>query len=289
MMRHPRVLLSLLPLLIPFAAIFLGGIIITVLQSLGILMFSYHYDDIFFGYRELLTDRWFVESALFSLYVAATATTIAIIFGTLFAYLIWRLPHRYHGRTVIYKVPLILPHIAVGFMAVILLAKTGVLAALSYQLGLIDSFTQFPDLLYRASGIDIIGAYVYKETPFVMVLVYAMLSRFESRLMDCAKMLGASPTRIFFTLILPFLMPAINTSFIILFIFSFGGFDLPFVLGDSYPGMISIRIYDYFFHKDLALRPVAMAMLTLIFLMSLGFIIAYLKIAGKMMPAARKL
>lgn len=288
-MRRVYILCSLLPLLLPFLAIIGGGLLITGLQSFGLFMFSYTYEDMFFAYKELFTDSWFVESAMFSLYVALTATLISIVLGTLFAYLIWKLPGRYHSRTVIYKIPLILPHIAVGFIAVILLSKTGILSSIAYQLGFIDSFESFPNLLYTRSGIDLIIAYIYKETPFVMVMVYAILSRFDRRLIDTAGMLGASTLRSFFTLILPFIMPVLNTTFIILFIFSFGGFDLPFVLGDSYPGMITIRIYEYFFQKDMAMRPVAMAMLTLVFTFSLIFIFTYLKFSSRLERGVRKL
>jgi putative spermidine/putrescine transport system permease protein len=154
---------------------------------------------------------------------------------------------------------------------------------------LIDSFEGFPDLLYTLSGIDLISAYIYKETPFVMVMVYAMLVRFDRRQIDAARMLGAGRLRIFYSLILPFILPAINTTFIILFLFTFGGFDLPFVLGDSYPGMLSIRIYDYYFQKDLALRPVAMAMLSLIFVFSLLFIALYLRLSARLARGVRKL
>ena len=288
-MRRFFILFNLLPLLIPFLAIIGGGLLVTTLQSLGLLMFSYQYEDMLFAYKELFADTWFVRSAIFSLYVALSATLISIVLGTLFAYMVWRLPARYHSRTVIYKIPLILPHIAVGFIAVIVLSKTGILSSMAYQLGIIHSFESFPNLLYTRSGIDLILAYIYKETPFVMVMVYAILSRFDKRLMETASMLGASRPRIFFTLILPFIMPILNTTFIILFIFSFGGFDLPFVLGDSYPGMITIRIYEYFFQKDMALRPVAMAMLTLVFSFSLLFIFTYLKLSSRLEKGVRKL
>ena len=288
-MRRLYIFCSLLPLLIPFLGIIGGGLLITALQSFGLFMFSYTYDDMLFAYKELFADTWFLQSALYSLYVAFVSTLISLIIGTFFAYLIWKLPGRYHSRTVIYKIPLILPHIAVGFIAVILLSKTGILASLSYQLGIIDSFESFPSLLYTGAGIDLIAAYIYKETPFVMVMVYAILSRFDRRLLETASMLGASPLRCFFSLILPFIMPVINTTFIILFIFSFGGFDLPFVLGDSYPGMITIRIYEYFFQKDIVLRPVAMAMLTQVFIFSLIFIFVYLKISTRLEKGVRKL
>lgn len=288
-MRRINVILSLLPLLLPFLAIIGGGLLVTGLQSFGLVMFSYEYEDMLFAYKRLFSDSWFLESAVFSLYVALSATLISIVFGTLFAYMIWKLPGRYHSSTVIYKIPLILPHIGVGFVAVILLSKTGVFSSFAYQLGLIDSFESFPNLLYTRSGIDLILAYVYKETPFVMVMVYAILSRFDRRIIETAGMLGASPVRSFFTLVLPFIMPVLNTTFIILFIFSFGGFDLPFVLGDSYPGMITIRIYEYFFQKDMALRPIAMAMLTLVFSFSLIFIFTYLKFSSRLEKGVRKL
>ncbi|MDP3478653.1 MAG: ABC transporter permease subunit [Desulfoprunum sp.] len=288
-MRRTQLTLRLLPLLLPILVVFGCGLTITVLQSFGLLMFSYTYDDLFFAYRELFADSWFLRSAAFSLYVALASSSLSIVLGTALAYAIWKLPVRQRHFTIIYKIPLVLPHIAVGFLAVVLLAKTGIVSAIAYHLALIDSFEHFPDLLYTPSGIDLISAYIYKETPFVMVMVYAMLVRFDRRQIDTARMLWAGGMRIFFSLILPFIMPAINTTFIILFIFTFGGFDLPFVLGDSFPGMLSIRIYDYFFQKDIALRPVAMAMLTLIFGFSLIFIAIYLRLSARLAREVRKL
>lgn len=288
-MRQNQLTLRLLPLLLPFLLVFGCGLVITVLQSFGLLMFSYSYADPFFAYRQLFADSWFLDSAAFSLYVAFAGSSLSIILGTVLAYAVWNLPERLRTFTIIYKIPLILPHIAVGFLAVLFLSKTGIISAGAYHLGLIESFDGFPDLLYTASGIDLISAYMYKETPFVMVMVYAMLVRFDRRQIDTARMLGAGRLRIFFSLVLPFIMPAINATFIILFIFTFGGFDLPFVLGDSYPGMLSIRIYEYFFEKDIALRPVAMAMLTLVFCFSLVFIAIYLRLSARMVREVRKL
>ena len=264
-MRRTELLLRLLPLLLPFAAVIGCGLTITLLQSFGLLMFSYSYDDLFFAYRELFADSWFLRSAAFSLYVAFASSSLSIVLGTVLAYAVWRLPARRRQLTIIYKIPLVLPHIAVGFLAVLFLAKTGIVSAVAYRLGLIESFEGFPGLLYTPSGIDLISAYVYKETPFVMVMVYAMLVRFDRRLIDTARMLGSGALRIFFSLI------------------------LPFVLGDSFPGMLSIRVYDYFFQKDIALRPVAMAMLTLIFGFSLAFIAVYLRLSARLAREVRKL
>jgi putative spermidine/putrescine transport system permease protein len=288
-MRRIHLLLHFLPLLLPFLLVFGGGIAITMLQSFGIFVFSYGYGDPFFAYRQLFIDSWFLRSSIFSLYVALASSSLSITCGTFLAYVIWNMPERFRLFAGIYKIPLILPHIAVGFLAVLFLSKTGILPSIAFHLALIDSFEEFPDLLYTPAGIDLISAYLYKETPFVMVMVYAMLVRFDRRQIDNARMLGAGRVRIFFALILPFIMPAINTTFVILFVFTFGGFDLPFVLGDSYPGMVSLRIYEYFFQKDLLQRPVAMAMLTLIFIFSLFFIALYLRLAAGLARGVRKI
>jgi len=278
-----------MPLLLPFIAVFGCGLIVTTLQSFGFLMFSYSYEDVFFAYRELFSDSWFVSSALFSLYVSLAASMISVCIGVFLSYQLWQLPVKYHNWLVIYKIPLILPHIAIGFLAVILLAKTGVISSVMYRFGVINDFSQFPSLLYSSTGLDLILAYVYKETPFVMVLVYGVLCRFDQRRIETAKMFGASGIRIFFSLVLPFLMPVINTAIIILFVFTFGGFDLPFVVGDSYPGMLSLRVYEYFFQKDIALRPIAMAILTIMFVFSLVFIGLYLRVSQRLEMGARKL
>jgi putative spermidine/putrescine transport system permease protein len=281
--------LRLSPLLLPFVAVFGCGLLITLLQSFGIWMFSYRYEDMLFAYKELFGSRWFYQSALFSLYVAAISATIAVVLGTLLAYQLWRLPQRLHTILAMYKIPLILPHIGVGFLAVILLAKTGVFSAILHSLGLLETFAAFPNLLYGSYGVDLIGAYVYKETPFVMIMIYGMLCRLDRRLLDTGHMLGASSLRIFFSLVVPYLLPIINTSFIILFVYSFGAFDLPFILGDSYPGMLAIRVYEYFFQKDLVMRPLAMALLSLMFLFSTLFIVGYLHFVRRVALEVRKL
>lgn len=286
-MQSGAILMRLLPL-VPVTLVFGCGIAVTVLQSMGLLMFSYSYDDLWFAYRQLLADWWFWQSAGYSLYIAAASSGLSCVFGTAFAYALWKMPEPYRRRALVYKVPLILPHIVVGFLATLILAQTGVLASLAHQLGWISSHEEFPQLLYSRAGIDLISAYVYKETPFCILMVYAMLVRFDKRQVETARMLGAGRLRIFFTLILPFLLPAINTTLLILFVFTLGGFDLPFVIGDSSPGMISLRVYDYFFHRDLVERPIAMAMLSMLLFFSLVFIVFYLRLSAHLSREVRK-
>ncbi len=280
---------GLLTILIPFMLLFLAGILMTVLQSFCLLDYGYRYPSALFAYSMLFKDSWFIRSWLFSLYTAFVSAAAATAAGTVLASWIWSLPVRMQRLAFLHRIFLILPHISVAFIIIILLSKTGVVASIFYHAGIISSPAGFPPLVFSGNGIDIIAGYTVKEIPFVMVLITGMLAKLDSRQADTARMLGAGPFMIFTRVIMPFIMPVVNTSFIILFIYSFGAFDLPFILGDSYPGMLSMRIYEYYFQRDLYYRPVAMAILTLVFLFSIVFIIIYSRIVGRISNDVRKI
>jgi len=273
-----KIILYLLPLLIPFCVIFMSGIFLAVMQSMGIFVFSYTYPEYFFAYRELFSQGWFYHSLALTLFVSLSSSLISVIGGIYISYKIWKLPESLKKWGILTKIPLILPHITVGFIVILLFSRSGFFSSLSNFIGLTESMEGFPLILYSRLGIDIILAGVYKETPFAVIMIYAVLSRLDKRLIETAQMLGAESRQIFTGIIIPHLMPVISTVFIILFIYNIGSFEIPYVLGSSNPGMLSIRIFDYFFQKDLSMRPFAMAMLVIILLFSTLFIYIYSRV-----------
>ncbi len=132
-------------------------------------------------------------------------------------------------------------------------------------------------------------AYVFKEVPFVIILALAVLRRMDPRLVETARMLGAKPTAVFLRVVLPHMLPALHTAFIILFLYGFGAFDIPFLLGESSPAMLSIETYNLYFRRDLVNRPTAMAILVCMFLFSAVFIVLYTRIAARISGKDRKL
>jgi putative spermidine/putrescine transport system permease protein len=282
-------ILKLSPLALPYLALFCGGIFLTVCQSFGLLTPLPYPGGMSDAYLELLTDSSFFASLVFSLGVAAVSAASAVTIGTLLAYRIWKLPGRLATVALVYKIPLILPHIAVAFVVLVFWSQSGILASAAHQLGLIRSMTEFPNVLYSGWGIGMILAYTLKGTPFAMLLVMAMLVRFDARQIQTAAMLGASGLRIFFSIVLPRLAPAMHTGFIILFLYSFGAFDIPYILSESRPGMLSNQVYNLYFKHDLARRPEAMAILTIMFCFAVLFIIAYSKVVRRLEDGVRKL
>lgn len=283
-----RTLLKLSPLLIPLALLFLGGLAMTVAQSLGFWLPVPHEGGLFAAYEELLRPH-ILASAAHSLWVAAVATAISVALGAVLAYLIWRLPERLERLSVVYKVPLILPHIAVAFIVLIFWSQSGIMASIGHHLGLVNTVQDFPSVIHGGSGAGMILAYVYKEVPFVIILAFAVLKRLDPRLVQTAAMLGAGPATIFFRVALPHMRPALHTASIILFLYAFGAFDIPFLLSESSPGMLSMEVYNLYFRRDLINRPVAMAILVCMVIFSLGFIVAYTRIAARLSGKDRKL
>jgi putative spermidine/putrescine transport system permease protein len=102
-------------------------------------------------------------------------------------------------------------------------------------------------------------------------------------------MLGASGARVFCSIVVPHVRPALEAAFIILFLYAFGAYDIPALLSESSPGMLSITVFDLFFQRDLALRPQAMALLVAMFLFAAAFIWAYVRLAAKLSSRERKL
>ncbi|KPJ88484.1 MAG: ABC transporter permease [Spirochaetes bacterium DG_61] len=283
------VYLKLSPLLLPFAVIFSTGIFLAFLQSLGYFLPIPVQGGLFAAYRSLFRSLWFYQDFAFTLYCAFCSALLSVSVGTALAYGIWRLPIGLQKIGVLTKIPLILPHIAVAFIVLMFFSKTGYISSFLFQAGIIESAEEFPPILFGGRGWGIILAYVYKEVPFVVLLVSSVLKKFEYARILTAQMLGASRLTVFFRVVFPFLTPVVNTSFIILFLYSFGAFDIPFLLGESHPGMLSIQVYNLYFKRDLMNRPSAMAILVVMFLFSLVFIYLYSRLAARLEREGRKL
>lgn len=281
-------LLKFSPLLAPFLLLFVGGLALAVAQSFGLwLPFPYEGGRLD-AYRALL-QPYLLASIGFSVYVALASAAASVGIGAVLSYGVWRLPRRLETAAVVYKVPLILPHIAVAFIILVFWTKSGFVASVGHHLGLVDTPADFPSVLYSGNGLGMILAYVYKEVPFVVILCHAALKRLDPRLVQTAHMFGARETHVFRAAVLPHLRNSLHTAFLILFLYTFGAFDIPFLLGESTPGMLSIEVYNLYFRKQLADRPTAMAVLVLMLLFSAVFIVLYTKVAARLSSRERKL
>ncbi len=288
-MKKHRLFLHLAPLLIPYVSLFCAGVILAGVQSLGIGSPVPLHAGVGAAYARLFHASWFYEMVGFSLYVAVVSAILATGGGTLIACGIWGMPEFFKRMSGVYRMTLILPHSAIGFIILVFCSRTGLLASLAHALGMIVSPEEFPDILYGRYGLGVIAAYTYKGIPFAILMVLGLLAGFDRRLFTCARMLGGGRVRIFFRILLPAIAPAMHSVFIILFLYAFGAFDIPYLLGASRPGMLSIEVYNLYFNRDLVNRPLAMAILMLMFVFSVFFIMMYTRVVASLGERERKL
>jgi putative spermidine/putrescine transport system permease protein len=269
--------LMLVPVMIPILGIFVSGLIMGLMQSfghfsaIGLTEFTLKY------YKDVLTDKDFLLSLRFSLYISLLSSIIAVIVGVLLAYSILRSKYKKGIEDVIYKLPIIVPHSVAALLVYNVLAQSGILPRLLYNLGIISNQTSFPSLIFDRKGIGIITAYLWKEIPFIAMLVYTVLSNINDKLSEAALNLGANRRQVFWHILLPLIMPTILSSFIIIFAFSFGAFEVPYLLGPTSPKTLPVKAYIEYTNPDLTHRPYTMAINMILTLCSLVLVWLYTK------------
>ncbi len=263
----PYLLLS--PILFILITIFVSGIIMGFIQSLGyfkavgLTQFSLQY------YKDVLGSKGFLSSLSFSLYTAFTSSIIAIVCGVLLSYAILQIKGKKEVVESLYRVPVIVPHIVSVLLIYNILSQSGLIPRIFYEAGLINDHSQFPSVLYEGNGVGIIMAYLWKEIPFVALTTYTILSKVSNKLSDVARNLGGNKRQVFFYVLLPLIAPSVFSSFIIIFAFSFGAYEVPLLLGPTQPKALSVQAFIQYSSPILANRPYAMVYNILITLIAL--------------------
>jgi putative spermidine/putrescine transport system permease protein len=281
----PYLLLS--PMLLILLGIFVTGIVLGLLQSFGYFKAIGLTDFTLKYYKEVLTDSNFLSSLKFSLYTSIVSSIIAVVFGVLLAYSIVQLKGKKETVEFLYRIPIAVPHIVAALLVYNIFSQTGILPRILFQMGLIKDQAQFPSLLYEPNGVGIIAAYIWKEIPFVALTTYTVLSNVSRKLSDVAYNLGANKKQVFFYVLLPLIMPSVLSSFIIIFAFSFGAYELPLLLGPTQPKALPVQAFIEYSNPVLQNRPYAMVYNMLITLIAVILTWLYYKAFEKVFKYTR--
>lgn len=220
------------------------------------------------------------DSLWYTLRVAALSSLGACAVGTAIAVCL-----AYVGRASAWlrlstQWPLGIPHVVAGYMVLTLLAPTGLIARLLHAVGVAAEPGQMPAWSHDAFGWGIISAYVFKESPFVAVLVYPLVGAAVRRLQEAAAPLGATPLQAFRHMVWPLIRPGVLATGLIVFAYTVGAFEIPYVLGRTYPRALPVLAYQKYTSIDLADRPVAMALAVLLTAIAGAAAAAWLRVAG---------
>lgn len=192
----------------------------------------------------------YVWSMFSTLVFAIPASMIQMVLGVAIALLLVRIT-RFASiwRSLIF-IPMMTPPIMIGIAWKLMLLPTGgFVNGLFVGAGVFSEPVSFLGQMPYAM-FSLIIADTWQWTPFVALLSYAAIKSLPDDIRQAAYMDGASPTRTFFSVELPLLMPALLGIFLIKLILGFKVFDIVYILTQGGPG-IGTNLASYSIYRTL--------------------------------------
>ncbi|WP_081137582.1 ABC transporter permease subunit [Halomonas sp. BC2] len=215
------------------------------------------------NYLFLLTDSLYVAAYWGSIKTAFTATLVCLLLGYPMAYAMARAPGRWQ---LILLLLVMLPSWTSFLIRVYawmgILSNNGLINNLLLSIGLIDS----PLRMMNTQFAVVVGI-VYAYLPFMVLPLYAHLTRLDTSLLEAASDLGSRKLNTFLKVTLPLSMGGIVAGSMLVFIPAVGEFVIPELLGGPDTLMIGKVLWEEFFlNRD---WPVAAALAMVMLLLLL--------------------
>ena len=277
MRRRCTILLLLTPVLLVTGVLFAGGMGAALLESFGYQPALGRTRLTLEAYREVLTGGDFLPSLGVTLWIAGVSTLLSTVLAVLASLALRSGSGRV--QTVLFQLPITVPHLVAAVGVALVVSQSGLGARVAAALGLVAEPADFPALLYDQWSVGIILTYVWKEVPFITLVVLAALRGTAAELEEAARTLGAGRWQRLRHIVLPAIAPPVVAASLVVFAFTFGAFEVPFLLGQSYPVALPVAAWNEYRDIDLTSRPVAMTINVLTALIT-GLIAAvYLRLA----------
>ena len=183
---------------------------------------------------------FFGRALAFSVWISALAAAIVVAVAFPFTYFLTRMSRRAQVRFLVFILAVLsLSEVIIGFSWSTLLSRTAGVSNLLAFVGLLEQ----PTAWTPSFGALLVGL-CYLGFPYAVLVLYPALSRLDPELPEASRMLGASPLRTFFSVVVPVLRRSIISALILVFVFNLGAFLLPQVLGRPEHWTLSVLITD---------------------------------------------
>lgn len=184
-------------------------------------------------WRTVLVDPALRDALRFTVVVTVAATAmsaaLALPLARVARELVW-------ARAAV-AVPVLVPHLVVAVLAVAWVGPGGLADRLLGGLPV--------DLVRDRAGIGVIVVYVYKEAPFLALLVAAAWDRDTQAREEAATALGASRWARMRWVVWPSVRPSLAAGCLVVAAFVVGAFEVPLVVGPTYPKTLATLALDH--------------------------------------------
>lgn len=193
-------------------------------------------------WKEVFTSSTLGTSFLYSVTIASVGVILSV---SLALWVVLKFKENFNNKYIsfIIYMPLAVPGIVSAFFTYQLFAQSGFFARLSYQLNWIEKAQQFPDLVNDNWAIGIIITFISLLTPF-FILLYLNIYKDEKieELSQLSRSLGANKNQIALKVSLPIMLKKSWVLIVLYFIFLLGAYEVPLILGQESPQMLSVLI-----------------------------------------------
>ncbi len=287
--RKYKIVMGLAPMLVLYGWLIIGGMMNIVVESLGYIPNLGFRKFSLAAYRNILLMDGLLADLAFSIYVSILATTISIIFGVVIAYYLattqWKVIKTI--MTAILRLGMILPYLYMVFLVVLTLGRTGILSRILLFLNLIDTMEQMPSIIFSTWGIGIILTFIAKGIPFVTLFTVNVMSNINTTYKDMAKVLGCNRMNLFLRLYVPMSKDVIVWTSAVLLAFSFGSFEVPFILSSLRPTTMSVRLFSVYSSPSISMIPTTMAITVMMLTVGGLLVLVYTTILRKLIKGYR--
>ncbi|WP_217636779.1 ABC transporter [Arthrobacter subterraneus] len=250
MAPRARALLIAAPAVLPVALVLTGALVAALLQSLGLLPII--------GEPEFSTAAWDADGELLlatgiSVYIAAASTVLSVVVGFLIAAYVLTSGVSSRVLAVLSAASVPIPHLVAAGAMGLLLSDAGFLARV------FGMPSGFPGLVGGRGWGAAILEFGWKESAFVALVLVGSMARSAGGLCEAAATLGASAKQRMLHVLLPLALPALGVSALVVFVYTLGSYEAPWLLGPVSPEPLPVRAVRLFGSIDLTARPEAMA------------------------------
>ncbi|MBM7579478.1 ABC transporter permease [Jeotgalibacillus terrae] len=212
-------------------------------------------------YLSLFDRRELTDGLTYSIWITVSSTVVSLITGWLIVRSFYRLIDG-NAKWLVW-IPMLFPHFVWGYFVLLLLGQSGLISTALVQSGLLEDRTLFPVLVQDRSGIGIFITYVWKEIPFVILMLLPVYLQLPRQFREVNTVLGGGQRHWFKTVEWPWIKPVMFETGLIITAFIFTAYEVPGLLGVSYPQMTPVIAYDWFYSASGEERSMAFALLML--------------------------
>lgn len=241
----------------PFLLVFISSFLTRGDQDFLIYTFSIE------SYLKIV-DPLYLNIFIVSLKLSTISTFICLVLAFPFAYFLSQVSKKYTSFLLILTIiPFWTSSLVRTYALLIILKTKGVLNTILLSIGVVNEPLE---ILY--TDVAVIIGMVYTLLPFMILPLYASFEKFDKRLIEAARDLGASKMTVMTQIITPLVLPGIIAGISLVFLPSLGMFFISDLLGGANDLVIGNFIKNQFLtFRDWPFGSVASVVLTFLMLL----------------------